>query len=232
MIGALRIFGLELVGDKPLLVEVGPLLLAAAAAFAAWLAARYARIRQEQQLDHDRDRQREQLDHDRDERYRDHVRDVLDSAMDNVIEAMRANIAFRATLTVKEKSREEHQATIDAGGSIEGRIKAVAAITDINKELGEVSGASHASTMALRAHTWRLRIRLGRGSDVVACHRELTNALVKVHETCVPGVTRARSTAEKEAGDQAVEERKQAFVAFLDACEWWFESSEAQVGHP
>jgi hypothetical protein len=232
VLGAIEILGIKLAGDKGLITELGPLLLAGAATAAAWLAAGFARTRQREQLAHDSERQREQLAHDserqreqlrhdRELRNGDHSRNTLDDVIRGANRALRASIVFRSAVMVREGPRNEQTAILESDASLSEKKSAWKEVRRLNQIMVTAQEESHVTNMEMRAETWRLRIRFGRDSEIASSHEGLAQAFGKVHRTCAPAITGVRTDQEKEAGEAAVQARTQAFNAFTEACESW-----------
>jgi len=231
---AVEICGVKLLGNRGLIYELGPLLIASAAALAAWLAARYARLRQEAQLEHDSARQEKQLEHDsaRQEKQLEHdrvlkksdrARETIDSAISVAIVTWRATTAYRTAIQVREPARQDALAVLASGqASPQEKASAETKLTRIRDILHDRLDNSHSATMELRFEFWRIRVRLGSEHQIVACYRELADASDLIHETSRLGQTKDRTDDEKQAGEDAAQKRTKAFQAFISACEAWF----------
>ncbi|MBS1892284.1 MAG: hypothetical protein JST59_13390 [Actinobacteria bacterium] len=97
-------------GGKELWQElIGPVLLALTAIIAAWIAARTANHRQQEQLANDRHLQADQLAYDREQRNRQHVRDTVDEAVRGVDAALRAMFDYEAKIVVGDAQRNDRR---------------------------------------------------------------------------------------------------------------------------
>ena len=97
---------------------IGPALIAATAIAAAWIAARTANHRQQEQLDHDRELQAEQLAYDREQRNRQHARDAVDDSVGGVDAALRLMFEYEALIMVGDNQRNERRAVLDDDGML------------------------------------------------------------------------------------------------------------------
>lgn len=230
--GSVEVCGLQLIGNRSLVTELGPLFVASAAAIAAWLAARFAHTRQKEQLAHDSDRQKEQLAHDRDRqkeqlahdrelRAIDHGRDVLDRVFEGAIKAIRTSVVLESTIKVREGGRNEAKDRVDAAGQSEPDQAALALLNETNERFKKVIEASHQSLIEMRLETWRLRIRFGRNGEIAKAHKSLVDSLGEVHKSYASARTERRGEDDIEASKAVVAGRKQAFNAFVDTCEEW-----------
>jgi hypothetical protein len=115
----------HLVGGDPWWHQViGPALIAATAIVAAWIAARTANRRQQEQLSHDLELQKAQLVHDRElqgaqlaydreQRNRQHVRDTIDSAVRGLYAAMRQSAEYQGLILTGDEKRDEYRRIAD-----------------------------------------------------------------------------------------------------------------------
>lgn len=115
----------HLVGGDPWWHQViGPALIAVTAIVAAWIAARTANRRQQEQLSHDRELQQAQLVHDRElqvaqlaydreQRNRQHVRDTIDSSVRGLYAAARQSAEYQGLILTGDEKRDEYRRMID-----------------------------------------------------------------------------------------------------------------------
>lgn len=104
---------------------IGPALIAATAIVAAWIAARTANRRQQEQLSHDLELQKAQLAHDRElqgaqlaydreQRNRQHVRDTIDSAVRGLYASMRQSAEYQGLILTGDEKRGDRRAALQA----------------------------------------------------------------------------------------------------------------------
>lgn len=199
-------------------IDLGSVLIAAAAAFAALLAAISASVRQ-----------RAQLQHDRELREREHIRDTLDSQVGEVQQSLRVLMRFRASVSTFEEPYHRELAR-EVPSREEGRSKAQDKDApgseqqgDIVKRWRDARRASHEALLKRRAGTTRLRLRLGRRAAITKHHDQFVDGYSKLHRSLGPPLDEPRSSEEKADEDAAYEEMKQAYQDFLRACERWFD---------
>jgi hypothetical protein len=173
------------IGSNGFFVEIGPLLIAGAAAFAAGLAARTANKRQAQQLAHDREQQRRQLDHDRqrqlealshDREVRDleHLRQLVDAAFESVLELSGAVADLEIAL--EDEGRNVALQTIkDASGSSMAEDEARELVSRsrsdiIKRQIRALERLAEAQTFGVR-----LTLRLGE-HEIVQAHNVYVDA--------------------------------------------------------
>lgn len=176
--------GVEWVGDKkPALEQIGPLLVAGAAAFAAWLAAHTANTRQKSQLDHDSERQREQLEHDtarqreqllhdREMRDREHLRAVLETVLKSLSSTIERIIVLSSSLqTLEEVTGELKEAPPDLAS--EAWDRKLEALNEMMENLDAVTSALTATVL----DGVRLRLFLTPEDRIVKGYSDLVAAL-------------------------------------------------------
>ena len=234
---AIEFFGVEWVGDGPVLAQLAPLLgslfVAAAAAYAARLAANTANKRQLEQLEHDAERQREQLEHDT-ERQREvlehdrvvrkleHARDAVDVAVDLANETHKATTALLTSADLHEKRRDGLEARLADDEASQEDKKAVG--DDLRKqarEFGDEVIECRNKVLATFSPSFSLSLRLG---SIHAISRKY-DALIRAWNEIITSVEfvpkRKRDESEKAASKAAAENARECYTALLAECENW-----------
>lgn len=175
--------------------NVGSLLIAVAAFFAAALAA-YVAIRTHQG----------QLDHDRRERNRDHMREVLDAAAKVSGRTRQAVIRYQAAIGVVEQALQKEE-SVEQGRSL----------------CVEEQGRAISEVQAMHTELTRLEMRLGREHGISSAYREALTALNEVmRKVHIPDSADDFEKREQETSrrDEAVDK---AFKKYLAASYAWFD---------
>lgn len=223
----------EIVGRdwwEPLLLLVGPLAIALGALGGVGLTVYFAHRRHREQLAQSARLHREQLQNDRLIRHREHVRQVLDSVIENVqalidelheldqeiagAEARRSEILETTTATAAESESSNRLARLEAG---------------ISSQLAGV----HDSVARGWSDSIRLRVRLG-DHEVAAAHEAFVTAATErvdnVADHRDDGGLRNRSPAELESDQAAMAAITEAFAGFFVACEHWEHEHQMEPG--
>jgi hypothetical protein len=201
-------------------------LLAATAIAAAWIAARTANHRQQEQLDHDRKLQKEQLAYDREQRNRQHVRDAIDEAVKGADEATRAMAAFSTPVKLGEERRQINRAAAAAYQGPDGPDSPRSKIAKELKELSELSAAVYDASLELTSHGLRLSIRLGAEHPVVMSHIAFRVAYRERHDILDEVALGAITEDERVELDVSDELASSALEGFFDACRAWLTDCE------
>ncbi|HET8956189.1 MAG TPA: hypothetical protein VFN18_11080 [Solirubrobacterales bacterium] len=234
-LAAIELVGLKLVGDRPLVVEAGPLIgsliIALVAGYAARLAARTANKHQAEQLEHDTKRQEEafardaerlerQLEHDRAVRRREHVRDALDGAIELLGEVTERQGDLLGAVEWCEERREEPQ--LDEEGEAGrgdqqssvaiGAQKVQGAFLEAGRKLYEMYPAGS-----------RLKVRLGSQHEICEKYDELIEAWKAALDSLQPVLVRNRSDVEKTESVEANNLANLRFAEFMVVCEAWLQ---------
>ncbi len=206
---------------------IGPALIAVTAVVAAWIAARTANHRQQEQLLHDRELQKAQLAYDREQRNRQHARDTIDSAVRSLDAAIRQSAEYQALIFTGDEKRDQYrriandEATPDA--------ERAAAIRDYEEAMNAIRSATVKGfeiSTELTSESLRLSLRLGVEHPICESH----TAYHAAYGTCFE-ILRDLPTAKMTDGDRekvkaadAAEEA--AMIDFLSSCRRWFEDEQ------
>jgi hypothetical protein len=237
--GAVEVFGIEWVGDRPLLVQLGPLIgslfVALVAAYAARLAAKTANDRQREQLEHSVNRQREQLahdserqaeelEHDREMRKQEHARGALDSAIELVSEAQDSVAGVIGNAEWVESQRSEYQATLeDDEVAEEEKSELLESMSQEGAGLrGEVLAAK-SKVLEMYGAAVRLKLRLGYGHVIGTTYEKLMYAWIGLLDALDVASGRNRSEEEKAALSTANEEVSGHYSELMVECESWLQ---------
>ena len=224
------LLNVHLTGSKPLWQElVGPVLLAATAIAAAWIAARTANHRQQEQLDHDRKLQKEQLAYDREQRNREHVRDAIDEAVKGADEATRAMAEFSTPVKLGEEQRQINRATAAAYHGPDGPDSPGSKVVKELKELSELSTAVHDASLELASHSLRLSIRLGAEHPVVMTHNAFRVAFRQRHNILHKVALGSITDDERGELDETDEFASSTLEGFFAACRVWLTDRERDL---
>jgi hypothetical protein len=230
---------------------IGPTLIAATAIVAAWIAARTANHRQQEQLSHDRELQRAQLVHDRElqevqlaydrelqvaqlaydreQRNRQHVRDTIDSAVRGLYAAMRQLAEYQGLILTGDEKRDEYRRVADDEALSDA--KRDAAIRGY-KEAMDVVGAATIKgfevSTELMSESLRLSLRLGVEHPICESHTAYYNAYGACFEILhnLPTVKMTDEDREKIKTADAAEGA--AMREFLSSCRRWFEDEQPE----
>lgn len=230
---------MHLVGGDPWWHQViGPALIAVTAIVAAWIAARTANHRQQEQLLHDRELQEaqlaydrelqgEQLAYDREQRNRQHVRDTIDSAVRGLYTAMRQLAEYQVLILTGDEKRDGYRRTADDEAAPDADRDA--AIRDYEEAMNAVGAATLKGfevSAELMSQSLRLSLRLGVEHHICKSH----TAYYEAYGTCfeilrnLPTVKMSDEDRDKvKAADDA---EGAAMRDFLSACREWFESEQ------
>jgi len=189
----------EVVGEdsqlKVLLTLVGPILIAGAAVFAAWVARKTTNERQAEQLAHDSERQEMQLEHDREIRDREHLRNVMEGVFTGIAQALDV-VADVAVSVGAYEQLEEKMTTVDSLPESEAQEKN----DEIRKGLAELNGLVEKAgdaTNSLMYDTARLRLYLGKEDPVVLAHTVLREKLTDWFDALLEAFPEVRDEAQK-----------------------------------
>lgn len=208
---------------------VGPALVAMTAIAAAWLAARTANHRQQEQLGHDRDLQKAQFAYDREQRNRQDVRDAVDEAVKGTDDAVRVMAEFVAAIVSGDESRHINRAT--AAVLAQGPTTPDGPAQRLTEELEVLRGLNRAlfdASIEMTSQTLRLSLRLGLHHPIVETHLAFRRAFSSRHDAMSPLHTRS-ITEEDRAGFGAAEQSSSdTHEAFVEACREWLMEVEAE----
>jgi hypothetical protein len=197
---------------------IGPALIAATAIAAAWIAARTANRRQQEQLDHDRELQKEQLAYDREQRNRQHARDAIDEAVKGTEEATRAIIDLFTPVTQ------------EAGTAATGRYRPTSQkawlAKELKKELEELSTAVHDASLEMTSHSLRLRIRLGPEHPIVMKHYAFHDVFRQHHSILKKMMVGSITEDERSKLDESDKLASATLEEFFAACRAWLTDRE------
>lgn len=184
---------------------LGPILIASGALLAAILTVLTANWRHRKQLEHDQEVQRALLRQDRELRYREHVQQVLDTAMDQ---------AAQAVLTIADGARTTEAIEADPARRRGQGLK-------LEKTHMAASRDSFRALTEARSTLLRLLLRFGGESDVTETLDALLRALKRRVDAFVEAEQRMRTEEEKAADRRLAEEIHASQAAFHRACAKW-----------
>ena len=203
---------------------IGPVLLAATAIVAAWIAARTANHRQQEQLTHDRELQKVQLAYDREQRNRQHVRDAVDDAVRSVDAALRFMFEYEALIMVGDPQRTERRNVVDDGGaSSNATADALRALKEETDEIHAQSQAVYDANIDLTSENLRLSLRLGKDHAIVKSQQALRDVYATRHSTLEPLYKRPLTDKDREEIHSASKSTEAIFYSFFEDCRRWFE---------
>jgi hypothetical protein len=232
----IEFLGVEWIGDEtPVLEQIGPLFVAGAAAFAAWLAAHTANGRQKNQLNHDSDRQREQLEHDtarqreqlhhdQEMRDREHLRNILETILKSlsrmIVDVVDVSASLvkleKATTGMREASADEQKE------AMERELKA------LNEVIEKMEGSGSAISATILDGV-RLRLFLPPSDPIVRSYLKLSEALRKWHSILsldrVDGELQLRDEAQLGESKDARKKCDQLLEEFQNVCQSHFAAS-------
>jgi hypothetical protein len=219
MVAVIRVLGFELAGGSSgLIVELGPLLIAGVAAFAAWLAARTASGRQELLLQHDSERQDRQLAHDRELQNQQHARIVVGQAFERVSHALDRVTALGFSVRAAEQARRMLKTSEEVGDPGEAIGKARRLEEERSDEAEEGIKVVEALMLEMLADTTRLRLIFEPGGTMVRDHYEIRMAFVLWHESLVHGAMVNRIKSEIDGENTARMRFAEGLEAFARTC--------------
>ncbi|MGH3373134.1 MAG: hypothetical protein ACRDP6_00195 [Actinoallomurus sp.] len=214
----------HLVGGDPWWQElVGPVLLAATAIIAAWIAAKTANERQAAQLAHDRELQIEQLTYDREQRNRQHVRDAVDDAVRSVDAALRLMFEYEALILIGDDQRTERRRVLDDDALPTVKAEALSALKDETDEIHAHSQAVYDANIDLTSQNLRLSLRLGKDHQIVKSQQALRDVYATRHGTLEPLYKRPLTDKDREEIHAASKSTEAIFNSFFQECRRWFE---------
>jgi hypothetical protein len=217
----------HIVGGDPWWHQViGPVLIAATAIAAAWIAARTANHRQQEQLDHDRKLQKGQLAYDREQRNRQYGRDAIDEAVKGADEATRAMAEFSTPVRLGEEQRQINRATAAAYKGPDGPGSPRSKIVKELKDLKELSTAVHDASLELASQNLRLSIRLGAEHPVVMTHNAFRLAFRRRHNILDKVALGSITENERSKLDETDEFASSALEGFFAGCRVWLTDQE------
>lgn len=207
----------KLVGQDWIIGLVGPTLLAIAAIVAASLAA-YVASRNH----------REQLDHDRALRERDHTRNVLDAAIEDVMATVERLSALSVATEAMEKKRDKYDATLqDDDADPDSKADARSGLTEISKTLSARSKETATKILEMHVGNGRLKLRFGVLGDIPVAHDELGDACRKYLKTLSLAASKNRTEEQEKETGEADTECTEAFATLMVLCEEWFAGTVA-----
>lgn len=220
-------------GDPWWYQVVGPALIAVTAIAAAWIAARTANHRQQQQLEedgrlhakqlaHDRELQKAQLAYDREQRDRMDVRVVIDDAIKGVDEALRGIAEYVAAVQVDDETREAHRQMLAAEqvGSQQA-LREMQALKGETDELHQLSQGLYDTSIDLTSSGLRLALRLGSDHKIVKAHDAFGAAISEYHEALKPLHHRAITDEDRGLIEAAEQRAGLAVTAVFSECREW-----------
>jgi hypothetical protein len=226
----LAVLKVHLVGGNPWWHEViGPALIAATAIAAAWIAARTANHRQQEQLDHDRALQTEQLAYDREQRERVFVREVIDEAMKGVDQALRNLSEYSAAVLVGNEDRERHRREVTSAAPPHHRLKPVAALQALRAESDPVHSLDqhlYDVGVDLTSAALRLGLRLGEKDKIVVAHQAFADEFSAKHDLLSPLESRLITDEDRTALDTVDVRISQAVASIFSSVRQWIEGED------
>jgi len=233
----------HLVGGDPWWHQViGSALIAVTAIVAAWIAARTANRRQQEQLSHDRELQKAQLSHDRElqmaqlaydreQRNRQHVRDAIDSAVRSLYAAVKQLAEYQALiLTGDEKRDNDRQVADDETLPDAERDAAIRSYEESMNEIGAATLRGFEVSAELMSQSVRLSLRLGVEHPICETH----TVYRETHGTCFEILhnlpTVKMSDEERRNVETASAAEGAAMSDFLSSCRRWFEDEQRDAG--
>jgi hypothetical protein len=220
------LLNVHLTGGDPWWQElVGPVLLAATAIAAAWIAAKTANRRQAAQLANDQKLQKEQLAYDREQRNRQHQRDTVDRAVGCVDAAMKAMAYYDTAISTYDSERTEYRETRDDESAPNSeRLAAAEAFKEEMDRVHKRRESVFESSLELGSESLRLMLRFGKEHPIVTSHAALCKAF-DAHDDVLRDLhDRPLTDEEREAIDGGSKRLGEAWEAFLGACREWFEA--------
>jgi hypothetical protein len=231
----------HLVGGDPWWHQViGPALIAATAIVAAWIAARTANRRQQQQLSHDLELQKAQLVHDRElqgaqlaydreQRNRQHVRETIDSAVRGLYAAMRQSAEYQGLILTGDEKRDEYRRIADDEALSDAkRDAAIHGYKEAMDAVGTATIKGFEVSTELMSESLRLSLRLGVEHPICKRHTAYYNAYGACFEILhnLPTVKMTDEDREKVKTADAAEGA--AMREFLSSCRRWFEDEQRE----
>jgi hypothetical protein len=221
----------HLVGGDPWWHQViGPALIAVTAVIAAWIAARTANHRQQEQLLHDRDLQAAQLAYDREQRNRQHVRDTIDSAVRSLDATMRQSAEYQALILTGDEERDECRRIADDEALPDAdRAAAIRRYDEAMNEVGAATRKGFDMSTELISESFRLSLRLGIEHPICKGHAAYREAYGTSFEILrnLPTVKMTDEDRKKVKAADAAEGA--AMIDFLSSCRSWFESEQREI---
>jgi hypothetical protein len=216
--------GLHTTSDKELWQElIGPVVVALTAIVAAWIAARTANHRQQEQLANDRQLQADQLAHDRQQHNRQHVRDTVDEAVQGVDTALRSMFEYEAKIVVGDTQRVEHREALDDASLTPSQRAAV--LQELQREAAEIHAGSnevYAAATDLTSENLRLSLRLGDQHQLVKAHQAVRDIYASRHYALEPLYKGALSETDRQDIRSASDSMAAIIAAFMAECRTWF----------
>ncbi|HWM64048.1 MAG TPA: hypothetical protein VNP96_08705 [Solirubrobacterales bacterium] len=197
----------HLVGGIPGHQVIGPALIAATAIVAAWIAARTANRRQQEQLSHDRELQKAQLVHDRElqeaqlaydrelhvaqlaydreQRNRQHVRDTIDSAVRSLDAAMRQLAEYQGLILAGDEKRDEYRRNADDEALSDAeRDAAIRGYEEAMNAVGAATIKGFEVSTELMSESLRLDLRLGVEHPICRATPRTTTLTERASRSC------------------------------------------------
>ena len=224
------LLNVHLVGGDPWWHQlIGPVLLAATAIIAAWIAAKTANKRQAAQLAHDRGLQKEQFAYDREQRNRQDTRDMVDEAVKGTDDAVRIMAEFVAAIVSGDESRHINRAT--AAALAQGPTTPDGPAQRLTEELEVLRGLNSSlfdASIEMTSQTLRLSLRLGLRHPIVETHIAFRLAFNSRHAAMTPLHKRSITEEDRVAFEAAEQSSSDAHEAFVEACREWLMEVEAE----
>lgn len=243
----------HLVGSDPWWHQViGPALIAVTAIVAAYIAARTANHRQQEQLSHDRELQgaqlaydlelqekqlaydRElqeaQLAYDREQRNRQHVRDTIDSAVGSLYAAMRQSAEYQGLiLTGDEKRNEYRRIANDETAPDTDRDAAIRDYKEAMEAVGAATIKGFEVSTELVSQSLRLSLRLGVEHPICKSHTAYHTAYGTCFDILHNLPTVKMSDEDRDKVKVADDAEGAAMRDFLSSCREWFRGEQLAV---
>jgi hypothetical protein len=234
---AIEFFGVEWVGNRPVLAQLAPLLgslfVAGVAAYAARLAANTANKRQleqlkdaagrqREQLEHDTERQREELAHDRAMRKQEHARDAIDRAIELVTDVQGEVASIQGSVGWLEEHRETQAAVLaDANSTTDQKAHVAQDLVEKKIELRKELLDTNAKVLEMYASLFRLALRLEASHAIPNRYSDLMDAWGEFIKTLDLVPERNRDSDELAASKAAFEKAEKCQSALMVEFEAW-----------
>lgn len=214
--------GLTVLGAS-LIALAGSLLIASAAVFAAWLAARTANARQEAQLAADFDRLKQQLAHERKLRSQEHARDSIDSLVLGVHEGL----LKLSTLDVPVFNKGAERAALR--DQIEDEDLDKATKRSREEELAAQTAPLQDASIDILEHSQQmlaletsLQLRLPAGDSIIGQYKRFKKQYDEFHDLARKGISDTFSEEDEVVVSRAHEGLESALHDLMQSCHSWF----------
>jgi hypothetical protein len=224
----LAVVEVNLVGGDPWWHQViGPALIAVTAIVAAAIAAQTANRRQATQLKENRVLQTEllkdQLSHDRAQRNREHIRDTIDDAVQDIDALVRIMAEYQAEIITYDGNRDRlRREAEDETKHPETRSLRREHLRKRQDELVARSGRVFDALINLISDRARLSLRLGNDHLILKSQLLVTLAFQKRHDFLRPLAQKALTDEDRQQIKNQADTAEEAVKEFLDACRGWF----------